>query len=280
MKQKPPFGVLLKPGHPLAKGLISANIMNLGFGLKDYDLAPSLDWDARNHVTLSGGVSWASGEGGYVLRFNGTNGKGVYANKANFNFERTNPFSMVCWFSSTSTGSFKALISKTDGANKGYELRIDQNNFIIFQLSNDGTPTGTIQVKTSSTLGHLDGKMHQIISTYGGTSTEASMNLYMDGINDTVPLGLSLGATILNNVNIAIGLRNGGLLPMNGDIAAVFIYNRELTAEECYELFINPYSMFNYSFSPGIFGGIPLGVSAIYKNIGLSPIQMYGIGRN
>jgi len=149
-------------------------------------------------------------------------------------FERTDEFSISCWFKSRSVGSSRGtLISKLDHAspNSGYELAIrgDDSGKIRFLLINNGA--SNVLGMNSLTTNLDDSVWHHIIVTYDGSSTPAGTKIYIDGIDDTNTTAINdtLDSSILNNIPLHIGSRNSdsGYLP--GLISDVVIYDAELT---------------------------------------------------
>lgn len=181
-------------------------------------------WDGRSDVNFSVGDH---------LKFNGSNNYVIVANESNFDFERTDPFSIEAWVKAT-VGAGGAIVVKSAivpgwGFFPGYLLYFrDSIGFNLLHY-NDGNE---IDVRGGTNLN--DGNWHHIVMTYNGSSDANGISLYSDGNSLTKTIiWNNLTGTILNDWRLNIGARQDGTdMFFNGSIDEVRIYNRVLSPDE------------------------------------------------
>ena len=77
-----------------------------------------------------------------------------------------------------------------------------------------------------------DGNWHFIVITYGGTSTTAGVNIFIDGVSKPLTvIENSLSSSILNDRPFTIGGRVSSFT-LTGQVDDFRIFNQELTASE------------------------------------------------
>ncbi|WP_413999163.1 LamG-like jellyroll fold domain-containing protein [Flavobacterium sp. W1B] len=117
------------------------------------------------------------------------------------NYNLTSPFTISVWIKPetqpASGTSIQAIFSKRNGDNlsaaNGYDLRLDNNNYISFNWNNGGTLKSTNPINTS--------RWYHIGVTYDG----ATYKLYIDGIEIASASG---SAPATNNLNCILGAMN------------------------------------------------------------------------
>lgn len=156
---------------------------------------------------------------------------------ATFRPERTDLFSVECWVLTDSSGK-TTLFGNLDASSVGWEMNIQASGTVALELISILT---TSQLSVETDIAVNDGELHHILATYGGASTPASINIYIDGVSRTL-------ATLVNNLTtsivaagtISIGanadgssdfltgyLRNGGFLDYELTSAdATLLFNR------------------------------------------------------
>jgi len=162
-----------------------------------------------NSATMNGTVlanQQQPGEIGGSINFEGNTWASL-ANPANFSFERTDSFSLSGWFkiASNSTGTLLskfpaneiagwALLQETGAAKPAFALGL----------------VGSGGVALASTPLVTTGVWHYVVATYSGTSTVAGMQIYVDGVNQTLnTLSNNLSASIVNTTTPEINGRGG-----------------------------------------------------------------------
>jgi len=168
--------------------------------------------------------------GGFSIKSFAFDGASDYINMGNvLGFERTNEFSVSCWFKTS--GNTIALAGKRDNSApfRGYGLFINASGQVAVQISNT-VATNYIEVNTSST--YNDNIWHHAAFTYDGLSLASGVTIYVDGYTGTeTVVDNTLSATIVDaTVDFQIGAFNTGLL-FSGEIDDVAIYDIELTQD-------------------------------------------------
>ena len=150
--------------------------------------------------------------------------------KAVFQFENTDAFSLEVWFK-TGDANSQYLLSKRVG-NRGYALAMFTSGTVNFLRRNVGG--NEADVRTVSSFGWHDSGWHHLIATCDGTVNATGMTLWIDGVDRTNIQTDTLTGTILNAASFDIGALDG-TLTFNGLLSDVAVYNKELSAEEVRE---------------------------------------------
>ena len=184
-----------------------------------------------NDGVEKGGVNCANSVGGRfgaACAFDGVDDFVNVSNEANFDFERTDPFSIELWiYLNGSLGSDKVIIEKW-AQPVGWSLEKVSDDTLSILLGN--TISNSIDVRSTTAL--TKGRWYHIAMTYNGSSTAAGTELYINGTKEVKIISTdTLTATILNNREVYIGSRAGSF-GINGTIDEVRIYKRSLSADE------------------------------------------------
>ncbi|MHC4738742.1 MAG: LamG domain-containing protein [Planctomycetota bacterium] len=169
---------------------------------------------------------------GTALDFDGLDDYVNVSNETNFDFERTDSFSILLWAKLSEITFFSPIISKEShsGNYRGYEMRIIGDKLRII-LRNSFQPSN--QIRVDSTISLFAERWYYLGFTYDGSSEAAGVKMYINGFPETVSIASNdLTGSILNNVPITIGSRTGGGDFFNGVIDDVRIYDRALSGEE------------------------------------------------
>ena len=243
--EKPMYGVLLNPYHPLARGLVGCWLFNEGGGNIVYDLSGFM-----NHGTLGGGTagycpSWITGKFGSVLSFDGSDdyvdigdtGQDAYAIELCFCTSTTiNP---------STSGTTLIQLHYLGGSGQG-----------VIGL---GSVTGFLDDEVISLLDRYEGVYtrtgvcnitinpgwHHLVLTYNPNSANY-YDFWLDSTKQTTTAG-SQGA--INRIQpaseVLIGKDKAVDYNFFGDlISFVRIYNRSLNADEIFQLHVDPFCMF------------------------------------
>jgi hypothetical protein len=175
--------------------------------------APQMNDSTGNadHATMNGAAQANQQQAGQIdgsINFEGNTWAGP-ANPPNFSFERTDSFSISGWFKMASNSS-GTLLSKL-GANTSL-------GWAFLQFTSGSGPSvalglfgGSGNQALAETPALTTGVWHNIVVTYSGTSTVAGMQIYVDGVRQTLTsLGNNLTASIVNAIIPAINGRGGG----------------------------------------------------------------------
>src|SRR5574343_1084076 len=101
------------------------------------------------------------------------------------NFERTDSFSISCWFKTTGTNSAH-LVTKRNASPiyQGRQFYISASGALYFSLINDWSIGNRLQVYTTTAWNN--GAWHHVVATYDGSSTAAGVKIYVDNVLQTL----------------------------------------------------------------------------------------------
>ena len=182
--------------------------------------------------TLANGPTWIAGEFGQALNF--VHASTQYVNvgaSSDFNYERTDSFSLGAWIKRTTSSDWTFFLSKAENAGNsaGYIFGVNPTtSHIFFQ---EGFSSNYFAVEGSTNV--MDGTWHQVVATTDGTGA-AGVKLYIDGNLETASItNDNLGTnSIKNSANVTIGSRGNGGVPFDGGIDEARIYSKVLSTNE------------------------------------------------
>lgn len=178
--------------------------------------------------------NWVAGHLNNALTFDGVNESVGFGNI--LSFERTDPFSLECWYKGTYAGGFGSLICKQDlGAapRTGYSMALTNSGAdITFLLINTVVGAGNrIQISTT-TASMNDDAWHQVIVTYDGSSSASGCNIWIDGIDTAFnTIYDNLSATIVTTNQLEFGMRNNNNY-LSGTLDECAVYSVALTSDQ------------------------------------------------
>jgi hypothetical protein len=150
------------------------------------------------------------------------------------NFERTDPFSLECWFKTSVVGGLNHLLSKMENAGnfRGWALRVNSGK-VEFVLSSIFGGVGQSMLRMRTVNDFNDGIWHHAIITYDGSSLATGVRVYIDNISRAlVTVVDNLLSTIINATNLNFAARTGGAYAYSGELDEIVIWAKELTQEE------------------------------------------------
>jgi len=179
------------------------------------------------------------------VRFDGIDDYVTMGNQSSLDFEQTDAFSISAWVNRNSIGNRHVIVSKQQfsfGINSpGYNLQINNNDKVTFLLVFKFATHRFIQIESTNTI--TDSNWHHIVLTYDGTGGSSAANgveIYIDGLKETVSrsgnLGAS-GATTLNSGDFSIGSFDEQSNYMDGAIDEVSVFNTELSQSQVTEIY-------------------------------------------
>ncbi len=233
-------------------GIVNSAVVNsskpssLNSGLVGYwtfdgkDMIPNVrDVSGRgNHGYIQGqtATTTALGKLGQALILDGSDDYISVSNESQFDFERTDPFSISLWFKFSNNSTNGTLFAKQlNGGNfPGINFYIDGTNrrayFILVSVDGGGN---SLNVSTSMNSLNRDTWTH-VIMTYDGSSSATGVKIYFNGVSQSLTVGVnSLTSSILNNTSPTFGrnLSSAGST-LKGSIDDARVYNRELSENE------------------------------------------------
>lgn len=208
---------------PIGNGSI---YLQNSFGNVCVDYQCPLNSNQSNSVSLSSQVV-------HVGNFNGQSTKITIASQNSISFERTNSFSISFWAKANAIPSTSGFLEKFDfGGTTGYYIRQDpgQLYFVIASASGGNGVTAQLSRETR------DGKWHNIVTTYDGSSSSNGLKIYIDGSITAPTLSGTLTTSVQTSQPLIIGpyASSGDL---NGSMANVQIYNVLLSASQVQNIY-------------------------------------------
>ncbi len=181
------------------------------------------------------GSGWTSdnrrwGEG--ALMFDGKNDYIEVTDNGDFDFERTDNFTIGAWINSEldSVGTILAKMGNS-GTYQGYDFLLGTDGSLKVHII--GTwDTSALYVTGTRVIN--DGRWHYVVMTYDGTSLASGINLYVDGVPEKTNMAVAvdnLSTSIVQNNPVTVGSRDGGVY-FKGIIDSVKIYSRVLNPTE------------------------------------------------
>ena len=192
-----------------------------------------------NNGTLTNGPTRAIGKIGQGLNFDSTNDYVNIANESNFDFERTQPFSVSAWVFPNQLKD-QEIISKlrSSAGFDGWEVQmLNTSGTIRLWLINNYGTANRIHADCSQNLSA--NTWTHIAIVYDGSSLSSGIYCYLNAVNvGANPSATTLSASILNELPVQIGTRDSDTANVwGGLIDDVRVYNRALSADEIKRLY-------------------------------------------
>jgi hypothetical protein len=223
-------------GNPTLSGPVGWWMLKDGSGTSAADAS-----GYGNIGTLQNSPTWVTtGRNGGGLTLNGTSQYVDAGNASGLNFERTQPFSVTAWvYVLPGSPEYEAILSKRNAVNPFQGFVLSDNtgaNQLVAVLY--GTDSGQIQLYSPSNS-LSPSAWHHVAMTYNGSSVATGVELYIDGVNQTLSVSYNgLDASMLNSSDMKIGtdVTSGGT-DFGGTLDDVRVYNRALSANEVLSLY-------------------------------------------
>ena len=196
----------------------------------------AFDSSGKNNTgILTNGPLWKQGKIGKAVNFDGSNDNIVINNEANFDFERTDKFSIAAWVNlSSSFGSnLGSSIFTKSLATRGYEFWISpQARNVVVELYNTFS-SNHLKVTSTNTHTIKYDTWHHVAFTYDGSSSPSGIAIYVDGVSQATTTSINnLTATILNDYSPKIATWDSTFGYFGGSIDNVKVWNNQLSAAE------------------------------------------------
>lgn len=243
LRVKPAPSSRVDPGHPLARGLIAAYLMNEGAGIALYPAQAGVGVTSAPIGTFAGATppSWRLANDHrmlYSLDFDGS------SSRVDLGVSSLMPgeCSFVAWINTDTVVASARVICENfnatgNRAEQGFEINRTAARLTL--LAN-GNVAGLI-----SNTDLVAGLWYQVVGTRAGGLFDWTFRIFVNGVEDGVATNISNPHTVdLGNYVIGqAGQFAGGFF--DGQIAHLLLYNRPLTPTEVAWLYAEPYAMFS-----------------------------------
>lgn len=195
--------------------------------------------------TLTNGPTWVSGQDGFAVNLDGTNDYINVGNYSDYDFEYNQPFSMAAWIKTNSTATQLLMAKNENSGNfRGYYMYITATSGYITTALRS---TSTYRIDLTGSTKVNDNQWHHITMTYDGSGLGTGVELYVDGVADTLYTNVDnlQSNTIKITAPLTIGSRASGGTPFAGRIDDARIYNSNLTSSQVAVLA----NQYNYRFT-------------------------------
>ncbi len=176
----------------------------------------------------------SSGKFGNALDFDGSDDYVNMGDQSAYALERDSPITLEAWVTADADAGM-SIISKmdNDSSDIGYQIQFGGAGKFFMQIINTLSTNG-IEVENQGDLNYDDGNWHHVVATYDGSEDADGVKLYYDGEQLATTTNFNnLTGTILNDVGLRVGARNGtGAQYYEGKIDEAKIYNIELTPSQ------------------------------------------------
>lgn len=193
--------------NPIDSNTVLYLPLNEGSGTTAYDYSGS-----GNNGTISGASYVKVSDGGYALKFDGSNDYINVADNDNLSFS-DNIFTIGVWFSNVTTGG-SAFYKGNSSNNREYSLHVD-DTVTGLRLFNNGSYSSFQDITSKTLESTMNPKL--VVFTCDGTTVKG----YIDGeLSVSAPLSVNLGNY---NSPLGIGRYPGGSLYLGGILRLPFL---------------------------------------------------------
>lgn len=255
---KPLLGAMPNPAHPLMRGIAGWWLFNEGGGSRINDISGNNRRGVLTGVAQSSTSGWSGGHSGSSVLFDGTDDYVTsIGSVADFSFvQNTLIFSISGWIQISNLANRNFILGPTGAsAEKGFLFGWDTFSsavgdhalrFVGF-LGTGGVFVVDAHSNNNATI--LDNNWHHVAVV----STAAAANkitFYVDGVAKTTTYNAAFNAVSSGDSTrlLTLGALNSAtppLLPFGGSIDDIRIWNRALSQNEIWQLYSDPYVMFN-----------------------------------
>jgi len=185
---------------------------------------------------------WVAGLINNALNFDGVDEHTISSDATEFNFDNTDPFSLVSWIYPIYDGTSNIIFGKMGAgpAFQGYQWFVNPSGFIFMQLISDFAVPDHHSMTTKKAV-EFSTWTH-VAFTYNGNRKSSGTNQYLNGkITPTeVTREEAQGVgSIVNSIPFQISGRNGATATFFGMIDMAFVFAREITETEVDWLYNN-----------------------------------------
>jgi len=197
--------------------------------------------------TLSNGPTYSSGNGGHIL-FDGSDDVSNHGNDSSLNFNSSSPLTIQLWLNSDRDTEYQILASRFHQTSLiGWEFSLGPSNnrdeaFFVFRNSQSEQKSAY-----SNSLAYVPDTWVNVAITYDGSENASNITFYGDGVDvgNTVLQNNTVNPAVSSTADLTLGAR-GTLSRLHGSLAAVKIYNRELSSAEILQNYNSTKSRYGY----------------------------------
>jgi len=233
MLMKPPLGIQLNRGHPLAHGLVGCWLMNERAGDNVYDLS------GNGNTGSVVNAKWDADKFGSCLSFDGSGDYVEIADDSSLDLDED--FAISVWFKAADQLRSDIVYKGDTGAGgKRYMIVLRDGGQVKIEIDDD---SDSKNVQTSAS--YDDDVWHHAVAVRDG----ANLRLYVDGVEvPESPTDITGYTSLANSNPLVFGIQSVGLAtdPFKGLIGNVGIYKRALTPAEIASLTTDPFQMFRH----------------------------------
>ena len=223
------------PYNTLNNGLVG----HWTFDGPDSNTTHVFDKSGNNNNGTINGSTFALGKIGQGMRFDGVDDYIDVANESNFDFERTDAFSIAAWVYRFNKDQASTIASKQQNSGNfpGWNFYATNDNDQLKAVFR-GAASGEYISAVTGINDFSDSAWHHAVLIYNGSSAATGLHIYIDGVDKNVSYDGTLASSTLNNQNALIGHNpSAGDVHWNGLLDDVRIYNRALSEEEIKRLY-------------------------------------------
>lgn len=216
------------PGSPSVPNLVMWLKLNDASGTNCADSSGN-----ANDGTITGTPNWISGG----LTFDGSTNFITIANPSNFNFERTDSFTITAWINWDASLSGVATIlnhATPTGNQQGYDMFLDATNSRL-RLTLTNSSGGGFLVNSQVNSLPASGQ-HMGAVTYNGTSADTGVVFYIDGSVSANSGAGTVSGSILTSSAAKIGSFASAFF-LKGNLYEVRVYNAVLSSGDISTLY-------------------------------------------
>lgn len=182
----------------------------------------------KNNGTVLGKAIYVNGNLGKAFEFQGNNSI-IIQNEQDYNFEKTDPFSISFWIKPVKDVHEEAVVNKlpwVSGA-KGWRITIVPD-LILFRITDNHLKDDIVLPCT----GFSYGEWHNFVFTYDGNGMTGGTRCYIDGKLRATGGSGNLTSSISNEVPLTIGADPTGQSHFTGQMNNIMIFNKNLSENE------------------------------------------------
>jgi Concanavalin A-like lectin/glucanases superfamily len=170
-------------------------------------------------------------------------------------YQTSNAFSGLAWVNTGADGTIFEKWNVQAGVvagQGGWQFVISGGNAYFGLTNSNGS---TLRERHGAT-NVADGKLHQIAFAYDGSNTAAGIQIYVDGVAESMTTDADTDPGTLQDTNLWVGDRQGvSSLTLTGTIDHAIIHTGQWLAKDIGQLYAEPFLMFGQSPPKRIFFG-------------------------